>query len=259
MKGEKFSESSSDTAQERSPSSSLDPAFQAELQRAARAGTRKLLILIGIAVMLFVLLEFTPAGERVRDWPALYELMAGGDGEAALWFVGVTIALMMAGTPRLLFYALGGFAFGFWVGLALALVASLIASWLVFRIARWGGRDWLRRRFGGHRLFARIVGTRPTALSVALVRCLPSPCFAGAARARDEGLASNIARLGCPDRPAVPAGVPDSHHRAERSRGLRPAPQHRLRDGHDVGRQLARPARHPSRRSPRSSASTVWR
>ncbi len=173
MKGEKFSESSSDTAQERSPSSSLDPAFQAELQRAARAGTRKLLILIGIAVMLFVLLEFTPAGERVRDWPALYELMAGGDGEAALWFVGVTIALMMAGTPRLLFYALGGFAFGFWVGLALALVASLIASWLVFRIARWGGRDWLRRRFGGHRLFARIVGTRPTALSVALVRCLP--------------------------------------------------------------------------------------
>jgi uncharacterized membrane protein YdjX (TVP38/TMEM64 family) len=43
----------------------------------------------------------------------------------------------------------------------------------VFRIARWGGRDWLRRRFGGHRAFARIVGTRPTALSVALVRCLP--------------------------------------------------------------------------------------
>lgn len=173
MKGEELSEPPREAASQDSASSPMDPAFEAELQRAARAGTRKLLILIAVAAVLFVLLEFTPAGERVRDWPALYELMAGGDGEAALWFVAVTVVLMMVGTPRLLFYALGGFAFGFWNGLALALVASLIASWLVFRIARWGGRDWLRGRFGGHRLFARIVGTRPTALSVALVRCLP--------------------------------------------------------------------------------------
>ncbi|MBA4743101.1 MAG: VTT domain-containing protein [Azoarcus sp.] len=173
MKGENFVASPRRSEAQPGPPSPTAPVFEAEFERAAHSGTRKLVILIAVAIVLFVLLEFTPAGERVRDWPALYELMAGGDGEAALWFVGVTIALMMVGTPRLLFYALGGFAFGFWVGLALALVASLIASWLVFRIARWGGRGWLRRRFGGHRLFARIVGTRPTALSVALVRCLP--------------------------------------------------------------------------------------
>jgi uncharacterized membrane protein YdjX (TVP38/TMEM64 family) len=150
-----------------------DPVVAAEIERAARAGSRKMTTFIVIAVVIFVVLQFTPAGDRVRDWPAIYELMAGGDLEAALWFVGLTIVLMALGTPRLLFYGLAGFAFGFWEGLGLAIVGSLIASWLVFRVARWAGRDWLRARLGHHRFFARIVGIQPTALSVALVRCLP--------------------------------------------------------------------------------------
>lgn len=150
-----------------------DPKVVEEVGRAAARGSRKLLILLGIALLLFALLHFTALGERVRDWPAMQQLMAAGDAEAALWFVVVTVALMAVGTPRLLFYVLGGFAFGFWAGLGLSLVGSLIASFLVFRAARWGGRDWLRKRFGHRPLFARIVGVRPTALSVALVRCLP--------------------------------------------------------------------------------------
>ncbi|MDX5363862.1 MAG: VTT domain-containing protein [Pseudazoarcus pumilus] len=150
-----------------------DPRVAEEVGQAAGRGSRKLLILLGIAMLLFALLHFTAAGERLRDGPAMRGLMEAGDFEAALWFVGITVVLMAAGTPRLIFYALGGFAFGFWGGLGLSLLASLIASFLVFRVARWGGRDWLIRRFGHRPLFARIVAVQPTVLSVALVRCLP--------------------------------------------------------------------------------------
>lgn len=155
------------------PPPDADPAIVAEVGRAAARGSRKLFVFLGIAALLFGLMHLTPLGERIRDWPAIYALMESGGWEAALWFVGLTAALMAVGTPRLLFYVLGGFAFGFWAGLALSLVGSLIGSFIAFRAARWGGRDWLKRRFGQRRFFARIVQTRPTALSVALVRCLP--------------------------------------------------------------------------------------
>ena len=150
-----------------------DPEVVDEIDRAAVRGSRKLLTLLGVALLLFSLMHFTSLGAHMRDWPALEELMEAGDGEAAAWFVVITVVLMALGTPRLLFYVLGGFAFGFWLGLVLALLASLIASFIVFRVARWGGREWLTRRFGGRPTFARIVAVRPTVLSVALVRCLP--------------------------------------------------------------------------------------
>lgn len=151
----------------------VDRAVVAEVERAAGRASRKLFAFVAVALVLFGVMHFTPLGERIRDWPALYEMLSGGDVEAAVWFVFLTAALMAVGTPRLLFYILGGFAFGFWLGLALSLVGSMMGSFVAFRVVRWGGRDWLRRRFGQHRFFARIVGTRPTALSVALVRCLP--------------------------------------------------------------------------------------
>lgn len=150
-----------------------DPRVAEVIGQAAERGSRKLLILLACALLLFVLLHFTALGDNLRDWPAIRALMEAGDARAALWFLVITIGLMSLGTPRLLFYALGGMMFGFWAGLGLSLMGSLLASFLVFRVARWGGRDWLRQRFGHRPLFARIVAVRPTTLSVALVRCLP--------------------------------------------------------------------------------------
>lgn len=150
-----------------------DPRVVEVVGQAAEHGSRKLLILLGVALLLFGLLHFTALGERLQDGPAMRALMEAGDLEAALWFIGITVLLMCIGTPRLLFYALGGVVFGFWAGLGLSLVGSLLASFIVFRVARWGGRDWLTQRFGQRRLFARIVAVQPTVLSVALVRCLP--------------------------------------------------------------------------------------
>lgn len=138
------------------------------------ASSKKLIAIVGVALVVFLIIHFTPIGEAFDALTDLDQtLLAGGGGKAAAWFVLITAGLMTIGMPRLVFYVLGGVAFGFWLGLLLALVGSLIGSFIMFRVARWGGRDWLVDRFGRHRLFARISGTKPTVASVALVRMLP--------------------------------------------------------------------------------------
>ena len=79
----------------------------------------------------------------------------------------------MVGVPRLLFCALAGFAFGFWQGLLWSTLGSLLGSFVAFRAARWGGREWLTERFGKNRFFGRIVHAKPTIASVVLIRMLP--------------------------------------------------------------------------------------
>lgn len=139
----------------------------------AGASARKLWLLVVAAVALVALLHLTPLGDVVQDFDALYASLSGGGVRSAIYFVILTAALMTVGTPRVLFYMLGGYVFGFWGGLLLSLCASTLGCLMAFRIARWGGREWLVGRFGQHRLFRRIVDTRPTVWSVALVRLLP--------------------------------------------------------------------------------------
>jgi uncharacterized membrane protein YdjX (TVP38/TMEM64 family)/phosphohistidine phosphatase SixA len=99
-------------------------------------------------------------------------VQAGGL-HAELYFFLISALLIMAGVPRLLFCALGGFAFGFWEGLLCSQLGSLAGSFIAFRAARWGGRAWLSGYLGNKRFFARIVQARPTVVSVALIRMLP--------------------------------------------------------------------------------------
>lgn len=144
-----------------------------DLEQVAENTSRKLLTLLSIGAALFVLIHTTPFGEQVRNWDTLTEMFKAGGIQAQLYFVLISTFLIAVGTPRLLFYALGGFAFGFWEGLLWALVSSLIGSFLSFKAARWGGRDWLTERFGKNRFFGRIVRAKPTVASVALMRMLP--------------------------------------------------------------------------------------
>lgn len=151
-----------------------DESLEHALPAVAAASSRKFIAILGLALIVFFVIHFTPFAEALDALTDLDQtLLAGGGGSAAAWFVLITAGLMAIGMPRLVFYVLGGIAFGFWSGLLLALIGSLIGSFIAFRVARWGGRDWLIARFGKHRLFARISGTKPTVTSVALVRMLP--------------------------------------------------------------------------------------
>lgn len=144
-----------------------------EIEQVAQATSRKLLILIGVAAILVFIMQATPLGAQIRDWETITEIVKAGGWKADLYFVLISCALIMIGMPRLLFYALGGYAFGFWEGLALSLIGSLLGSFIAFRVARWGGRKWLTERFGHRRFFGRIVHAKPTVASVAFLRMLP--------------------------------------------------------------------------------------
>ena len=144
-----------------------------ELEQVAENTSRKLLILLAIGAILFIVLNTTPIDQQVRDWDTLARIFSTGGLWAEINFMLICTLLITIGVPRLLFYALGGFAFGFWEGLLWSLCSSLIGSFIAFRAARWASRDWLIERFGKRRFFYRIVHAKPTVASVALMRMLP--------------------------------------------------------------------------------------
>ena len=145
----------------------------ADLEQVAQTTSRKLLILLAIGAVILLLIHATPFGEQFRNWDALTHTFEGGGIKAELYFVLISSILMMFGAPRLLFCGLAGFAFGFWEGLFWSLGSSLIGSFMAFRAARWGGKDWLTERFGHRRFFGRIVHSKPTVASVFAMRMLP--------------------------------------------------------------------------------------
>ena len=151
----------------------LTEAQAAELEKLTENTSRKLLTLLVIGGILLLIVHVTPIGEHVRNWDTLAEMFKAGGVRAEVYFLLISAFLIMAGVPRLLFCALGGFAFGFWQGLFWSLCSSLIGSYVAFAAARWGGREWLTARFGKRPFFARIVHATPTIASVVLIRMLP--------------------------------------------------------------------------------------
>ncbi|MGE5548840.1 MAG: TVP38/TMEM64 family protein [Solirubrobacterales bacterium] len=69
----------------------------------------------------------------------------GLTGEAI--FFGLATVLIAIGIPRQALSFLGGYAFGFGVGTALTLAATLIGSIGAFQYARFMGREFMLRRF----------------------------------------------------------------------------------------------------------------
>jgi uncharacterized membrane protein YdjX (TVP38/TMEM64 family) len=58
----------------------------------------------------------------------------------------VSVAILVAvGFPRLLFCVIAGMALGFWSGLLWTQLGTLLGNYLVFLLARRGGRDWAQR------------------------------------------------------------------------------------------------------------------
>ena len=144
-----------------------------EIEQLASNASRKLLVLLALGAILFLAIHTTSLGEQLRNWDSLTALFKAGGFRAELSFVAISALLMMIGTPRLLFWGVAGFAFGFWEGLLWSSCGSLLGSYIGFRGARWGGRAWLIGRFGKNRFFSRIVAIEPTIASVILIRLLP--------------------------------------------------------------------------------------
>ncbi|HNQ56554.1 MAG TPA: VTT domain-containing protein [Candidatus Desulfobacillus denitrificans] len=144
---------------------SVAPGFSKEL--------RRLLMLLAVAAAAFVILYFTPVGEIARDIRHLRDFLAGDDFWAEATYAAIVTALVALGAPRLMFYVVGGLAFGFWQGLILAQAGSLLGSYITFCAVRSGGRGWLKERFGNHRLVGKAFHVRSSIKTVVLIRQLP--------------------------------------------------------------------------------------
>jgi uncharacterized membrane protein YdjX (TVP38/TMEM64 family) len=134
---------------------------------------KRLLILLAGAAAIFALLFFTPIGGIVRDVQQIRDFLKGDDLWAELSFLAIVTLLVAIGMPRLIFYGVGGLAFGFWQGLLLAQAGSLLGSFATFHAIRHGGRGWLLARFGEHRLVKKAFRVKSSIKAVVLIRQLP--------------------------------------------------------------------------------------
>ena len=144
---------------------SVAPGFSRELKR--------LLMLLAAGLLVFSLFYFTPIGSIARDIHKFREFLQGDDLYAEMTYAALVAVFVAIGMPRLVFYGLGGVAFGFWQGLLLAQIGSVVGSSVTFYAVRHGGRDWLKQKLGSHRFVGKAFHIRSSVKTVVLIRQLP--------------------------------------------------------------------------------------
>lgn len=154
-----------DVADEAIELTAIEPGLSRDLKR--------LLTLLAVAGAIFLLLYLTPIGTILRDVQTLRAYLKGDDLWAELVFAALTASLVAVGMPRLVFYGVGGLAFGFWPGLILAQFGSLFGSFITFCAVRRGGRSWLMERFGQHRFVSKAFRIQSSIKAVVVIRQLP--------------------------------------------------------------------------------------
>lgn len=130
-------------------------------------------VLISLAGLVVVLLHLTPLGGLLKDFHRLRTLLDEGDVWAELVFVPLVALGVAVGTPRLIFYGLGGVAFGFGKGLLLAQVGTLAGAYATYLFVRWAGRDWINAWLTRHPSAGKVLAAPPSIWSVLMARQLP--------------------------------------------------------------------------------------
>jgi uncharacterized membrane protein YdjX (TVP38/TMEM64 family) len=133
----------------------------------------KPLIMLAVVAAVFALVYFTPARKYFGDIQSVkYWLLSLGWVGPAAW-IGIVFALVASGMPRLLFCPIGGLAFGFWYGLLWTQVATLAGYYVLFLFVRWGGQDFVLRRWPRVGQFKKHLHGHSGAVLVFAMRQLP--------------------------------------------------------------------------------------
>ncbi len=158
-----------DEQQQAKDQTNLEDAASSSLTRS----TRKFAALLGLAALLVILLHATPLGQYMKFQQLKTTVQNAGDLAQLAFFV-LSSVLILAGCPRTAIIFAGGTLFGFWVGLALSTFSSLLGSYVMFLIARWLGRDWVKRKLP-RKYNLHLIMERQTIFTVLLMRQLPLP------------------------------------------------------------------------------------
>jgi uncharacterized membrane protein YdjX (TVP38/TMEM64 family) len=118
----------------------------------------------------------SPIGSKLKDIPELaHELSGRLNGMGAtgvLAFCGGVFLLTAAGVPRLALCALGGAVYGFWWGMAWTQLPTLAGYYVTFLFVRWGGRDYVLRRWPRVTKLHAVLGSH-SAWKIVMIRQMP--------------------------------------------------------------------------------------
>lgn len=95
----------------------------------------KTITLVGI-VVLPLAYRFTPLYEVLGTPSEVRALLEGYGVLEPVWFVPMTLPLILLGCPRLLICTLAGVLHGLWFGVLLSQVATLLGAYGIFAVAR---------------------------------------------------------------------------------------------------------------------------
>ena len=153
----------------------VDPApveLEEEAAESTSASGKRFILMALVVAICLAVFHLTPLKDYATNIFAWKDRIQATGFWAPLAFLGIATGLIAVGLPRLLFCALGGMLFGFLDGFLLGLFASLFGSYATFVFARWGGREWVRRRVAEDGKLHKLL-KHPSLFSVFLVRQLP--------------------------------------------------------------------------------------
>lgn len=147
-----------------------------ELEReAAESATRaekRLLLMVLVVAAVVAVMHLTPLKQfSMNLGQGKTQIQALGFW-APLAFTGLSTVLIALGMPRMLFCWCAGLLFGFWQGFMSGQLSALLGSYATFIFARWGGREWVRRRVEGNDRIRNLL-KRPSTFSIFLIRQIP--------------------------------------------------------------------------------------
>lgn len=135
------------------------------------------LVLLLFLVAALYLVYLTPLKTWLEQTEQLGRWFISRGWRGSIAYVAMVTALITIGVPRLLLCSIGGLIFGFWTGLLLTHMGSMIGSYCIFLLVRYAGWNFgfLRRR-PGLDTFQKRIG-KGGVMSVFSIRMMPLSGF----------------------------------------------------------------------------------
>ncbi|NCC50064.1 MAG: TVP38/TMEM64 family protein [Spartobacteria bacterium] len=107
----------------------------------------KAIVVLVVLLTALVAVYSSPLVSYLKQMTAIQGELDKLGWAAPLIFMLATAALIAIGVPRLPLCTIGGVVFGFWLGLLLSQLGNLIGAYATFEFVRWGGREFVIRKW----------------------------------------------------------------------------------------------------------------
>ena len=154
------------------------PDIPQETNRPASPGRAALKILLQLLLLggsVFII-YLPPVREQLVRVQEISDYLISLGWAAPLVFVPAVAILVAVGVPRLLLCPIGGMAFGFWRGLVLTQLGTVLGFYGTFLFVRWNGRDMILRKWPRLKRYTEF-SRRKGIVTVLLIRQLPITGF----------------------------------------------------------------------------------